>query len=374
VTAKDNRLDRLSETLSAKERAVLVLRSWKDGKDEDPAWRRTMPSGQGSEFNHYIGLMNGVNTRIGVYLLVVRREVEKLSLRFGWLCTFLLWQWQAVEFWEHIIIAAKEPVTESEYKELERKAREEYEPVGLLAYVLTEHHDGFAEADLMPDENGHHEHMVTPEAWERVQNEKAKELAALVKAGTLPGQGRGKGLTVKAGPFYDRLGEPAPVYPEWARWYEVVPDEQAQDAATRRGFLERAVAAYKRGPRVLIPHLVGLSGSNEVHVDDPSQIDEIVMALKDTLRDGVQARWRELRATEVVVEEVAQEFDEDPCVPVLRHEIDHCRSNLEELHRDLQSYLPPFELEEPGEEALALVRELVEREVRHASGDTSVYA
>ncbi len=130
------------------------------------------------------------------------------------------------------------------------------------------------------------------------------------------------------------------------------------------------VEAYRRGPRVLIPHLPGLGQSEEFHVNDPSQIDEIVTKLKETLQENVLLRWRELRAAEVVVEEAAREFDdEDPCVPVLRHEIDHCRSNLEQPHQQLQDFVPPFALEEPGEEPLAAVRELVEREVAHATGD-----
>ncbi len=369
MSDKDNRLDRLAESLTAHERGVLVLRSWKEGKDEDPAWRRTMPSSQGPDFNRYIGLMNGVNTRVGVYLLFVRQEVEKLSLRFGWLMTLMVWQWQAVDFWEHIIAAAKEPVTESEYREIERKAREEYEPVRLLAYVLTERHEGFTQADLMADEDGHYDHMVKPQAWERVQKAKERELATLVKEGALPGQGRGKALKVQAGPFYDRLGEPVPVHPEEARSYEVLPDDQAEDAQRRRQFLEHAVAAYRRGPRVLIPHVTGRGQSEEFHVTDPSTIDELAKALKEKLQDGVLARWGELRAAEVIIDEVAREFGEDPCVPVLRQDIDRCRSELEELHRDLQSYVPPFALEEPGEEELTLVRELVEREVAHATGD-----
>jgi hypothetical protein len=37
--------------------------------------------------------------------------------------------------------------------------------------------------------------------------------------------------------------------------------------------------------------------------------------------------------------------------------------------------MPPFTLEEePREEELAIVRDLVEREVRHTCGDRSVYA
>ncbi len=84
----------------------------------------------------YIRLMNGVNTRFGMYLLVARQEVEKLSLRFAWLLTLLLWQHQAVMFWKHILLATKAPVPESQYRKLERRAREEYLPIGELAHNI----------------------------------------------------------------------------------------------------------------------------------------------------------------------------------------------------------------------------------------------
>jgi hypothetical protein len=61
---KDSRLGRLSQDLTALERATLVLRSWKDGREEDLSWRYTMPQSQGHEFNRPIELMNGVNVRL----------------------------------------------------------------------------------------------------------------------------------------------------------------------------------------------------------------------------------------------------------------------------------------------------------------------
>jgi len=61
VSVLDARLDRLMPTLKAKERALLVLGSLKDGTPEDPRWRQTMPTNQYAEFNLYIGLMNACN-------------------------------------------------------------------------------------------------------------------------------------------------------------------------------------------------------------------------------------------------------------------------------------------------------------------------
>ena len=68
--------------------------------------------------------------------------------------------------------------------------------------------------------------------------EKKRELAALVKDGTLTARGRGKGLLVQVGPFYDRLGDSAPVEPEWAKAYDVRPDDQEREAKAHRRWRE----------------------------------------------------------------------------------------------------------------------------------------
>jgi hypothetical protein len=39
VTSRDARLDRLTHTLTARKRGLLVLRSWKEGREEDRSWR-----------------------------------------------------------------------------------------------------------------------------------------------------------------------------------------------------------------------------------------------------------------------------------------------------------------------------------------------
>ena len=95
MTGKDSRLDRLAESLTARERAVLILQAWKEGKREDRSWRWTMPDEQAVEFNRLIDLMNGVNIRLGPLVIALRLEVDKLSLRLGWLSTIALWQLHA---------------------------------------------------------------------------------------------------------------------------------------------------------------------------------------------------------------------------------------------------------------------------------------
>ena len=60
----DTRLSRLMPALSARERAALAVRAFKDDEPEDPAWRRTMPRDQVDEFRRLIDLENRVKQGI----------------------------------------------------------------------------------------------------------------------------------------------------------------------------------------------------------------------------------------------------------------------------------------------------------------------
>jgi hypothetical protein len=357
---RESRLSNVNAALTARERAVLVLRSWKEGKDEDPAWRRWMPEGQVAEFNRYIELMNGVNRNLGVFLGMLRLEVEKLSLRNGWLSTLMLWQVWSYELSAFIQFSTDEPVTQAEYDELAAKAREEYVPVAIAAYLLTERHGGFTDGDLDPEGSAHDEQMVRPAAWERVKKEKAKELRKLVTDGVLPGRGKGEKLELLAGPLYDRLGEPPPVQPPWARAYRVVPASEAEAAWADRTARRMARGAFEKGPRAPVVYLPELE-KYDLMPGEPSFVDEPVVHLKEMLREGVASHWRELRAVELVVAEAADAFGEDPALPDVREQLDHIRAELEQLAREAERFTGPFALEEPPEETLAMMRRLAER-------------
>ncbi len=79
------RLGKLFPALTAKERAILVLKAWKEDGEEDPLVRDTMPAEQGVEFNRLIDLMNAVNRELGPYLALLHALVGRLGLRHGWL-------------------------------------------------------------------------------------------------------------------------------------------------------------------------------------------------------------------------------------------------------------------------------------------------
>ena len=102
MSTLDTRLGKLMPALTAKERAMLVLRSLKGGTPEDPKWRRAMPTSQVAEFNRYIGLMNACNVQVGALIMLVNQSVEKLELRFAWFTSLVLWGSHAEDLEDYI--------------------------------------------------------------------------------------------------------------------------------------------------------------------------------------------------------------------------------------------------------------------------------
>lgn len=131
------RADKLFSVLSAKERALLVLRAWKEGGEEDRQVRATMPLNQVGSFNHYIELMNSVNERLGRYLLVLSANVEQLGLISGWVATMQLWALHAFELGLFIFRNVPEPITESEFAGLKRpRSRRDPVPDRAMTYSV----------------------------------------------------------------------------------------------------------------------------------------------------------------------------------------------------------------------------------------------
>lgn len=79
----DKTLSKLYERLSAGERAVMMLRLWKEDERE-PHLLDGMSSAQGREYNRYADLVNGLHDRLPPLVLVLHASTENLSLRVGW--------------------------------------------------------------------------------------------------------------------------------------------------------------------------------------------------------------------------------------------------------------------------------------------------
>ncbi len=81
--------------LSARERALLILRDWQAGKRDDPAYRNGLSDEEGQEFNRLIELIDPVHRYVGQLALLLEAQLAALELRHGWLLTIELWEIEA---------------------------------------------------------------------------------------------------------------------------------------------------------------------------------------------------------------------------------------------------------------------------------------
>jgi hypothetical protein len=130
----DSRLTKLMPTLTAKERAILVLRSFKDKTPEDPAWRSTMPREQDPEFNRLISVMNTCNTYLPLLIAVLEQQTEQFYQRLLWLETMIA---MGVQAWE---IAKLVPVAKRKQAE---KGRGDHWPLVELPWVKEDEPPGW---------------------------------------------------------------------------------------------------------------------------------------------------------------------------------------------------------------------------------------
>jgi hypothetical protein len=351
------RLDRLYPALTAKERALLVLRAWKEDQEEDSQVRRTMPQSQAPDFNHYVNLMNAANLDAGKYIVVLNGIVNQLGLKHAWLASLQLWGTCVWTLAAYIALHTNEPITKSEHRRLVKKARQQMVPVAELAEVLVEGYEGWTEADVEPAEDPDDGPVVRQKPWDRLLAEKKRELARLVEEGVLAGKRSGRRLLINNGSFYDWLGEPVPLSPEWGNGYCVLPDDQAERVERLKKERLDAQEAIPRSPTSPVVALLEKRLGRRV-TEREGCWDEAMAALRDSLREGIPWCWQELRAVETVLDEVAQEFDgEDPLVPALRRVLDKTRQDLVELHPLLGFVDVEVELPEVDEERVAWLRQ-----------------
>jgi hypothetical protein len=358
----NQRLDRLYPALTAKERALLVLRAWKADQQEDVAVRRTMPAEQGLEFNRYLHLMNAANLDAGKYIAVLKGISGELNLRAAWLASLQMWGIRVWDVWVFIALHTNEPITESEHRRLVEEARAEMAPVADLAETLVERYDGWTEADMEPAEDPVDGTVVKDKAWNRLLAEKKKELTRLVEKGVLAGKRRGRGLLINNGSFFDWLGEPVPVCPNWGKGYDVFPNDQAGEVESLKEARLRAQESIAASPASPIQEYLEESlGSSAI--DRRERWDEAMAALRERLREGVPWCWQELRAVEMVLQGVAQEFDgEDPLVPPVRSILDQAHQELADMPQFLDAIHVEVELPELDEERVAQLSERLFRQ------------
>ena len=274
MSAMERRLERLYPALSAKERAILVLKAWKEGKEPDLAVRFSMPLEQTGEYNHLLGLMTRANFDLGWYIALQGRAVAELHARYCWLLACRLWSLRSSMIADYIGLHTKEPITESEYRKLSARRRR---------------------------------------------------------------------------------GAPKP---QWGAGYEVHPGDQEAEISRLRRAREKALAGLLAVPfpdQILLPEPKGKAQRERV-----SMWREMGAQLERQVVEGIQQRWREIRAVEIVLEEARAKFGgEDPLRPVLREALEDAKGKVQELAEAMRWAVG--ELPEPDESLLRAVRGLLER-------------
>ncbi|MPZ49832.1 MAG: hypothetical protein GEU75_11170 [Dehalococcoidia bacterium] len=347
----DARLNKLMPTLSAKERAILILESWKDDKPEDPSWRWSMPPGQASEFNRYIALMNGANLKIGtIYILLIEQFIDKLELRFAWYVALKLWEEQIDDIQRIVQVTSREPITESDYEAEVSKIREEWVPVTELAGFLAGQRTDWAETDWEAEDE-FETRDVTDAAWDREVKVQERRLRTMVESREIRALGKGRSLKLQMSSFDDAFGRTTTAIPQDLLRYRIIPDRLANDVEEERHSQEAMLATLEW-------ERIGIVGN-------PPGAVNVRQRLMDALRTSLSAcfsdYWHQLRAVEIVVEEIAVEFDGvDPLRPAHRSMLDACHAKLLKSQEELQ-YLELEAIQsEPDDELIDTLRGLAQ--------------
>ena len=339
----EQRLNRLAPVLTAQERAILVLESWKDGKSEDPSWRRSMPPDQAHAFNRYIELMNQANRVLGHVIAALAMQTEKLEQREAWLIDLTLWQEHIDDIRRAVRLSVKEPITESEYRAAVEAARDEWVPVQELAAFLAGERD-YPDDDYEEGEEGWGP-VIKDEVWDGAVAEEEKRLRALVAEGQLPSRGKGKAMKLQHRAL-QHFGRDVGAVSEDYFTYRVVPDNQAEEVEAERKALQ--------GLQKVLDSKQYLGQDDDAQ---PSLPERIQQALRETTAYLLISIWVQLRCVEALVNEIGEAFNGiDPLKPAFREKLDGTREKLQAIREHLSFLRMECELREPLEEELTEMR------------------
>ena len=287
----DGRLSQLTPSLSARERAVLVVRAVNADRAPDPALLAKMPREQGRDYNRLISLARGVQMVLVPRALVLLGEVEALELKHFALTVIAAWGSERTLLAGSAALVAHIPIPQSEHERLLAELRAERLPLDEAAELVAEHH-GISERAA------------------------ATELRRQFPGAASRSGKRARLREVEWGALYDWLGLPLEPVPEWGWRYEPVPNDAYEPERWRRENAERSmVERWKAGPGAPARVLPALGGDHAAPLEELGDLDRTTRALAELVRDGVAARWSQLLAIELVAGEAMAEFDDDGILP-----------------------------------------------------------
>lgn len=117
----DRRLERVMTALSGRERAIVFLREYKDGKTLDPTGVAFFSDQERREYGRLIDVIRLCNGDLANIALIIKEQVAQEELRFRYLQTMRV---TADDLWlvgEYLNECMKEPITKSEVKSRKRK-------------------------------------------------------------------------------------------------------------------------------------------------------------------------------------------------------------------------------------------------------------
>lgn len=339
-------LNRIFQSVTARERATLILRAWKNKIPEDPLWRQAMPPDQREEFNRLISLMNVANGQLSHLITFIALEVDKLEMKVMlWYC-LRLWDLHISQLDFAASNVATEVVTESELAARQATRVEEYVPVDEVARTLALERRDWGAEDLYVPQCAN-DAVIKPEVWEVLCERAEADLRGAVKSGELVSKGGGKSLRIRRDSFEAWFQQPMEEYPDWAAYFRVVPDAELEKARSAR----RSLATLR--------NLLD-STPLEEHSPEAHTLAETIEVLEQSATTSLRVRWQEIRAAEILVGEVAANFaGEDPLKPFNRARLDEARKKLEWLSPQLHVYLKDLTLEEPSPEDVDALRTVI---------------
>lgn len=352
----DARLGRLYPGLTAKERAVLALRAFKEDREEDWRVRSSIPASQIDAFNRYMRLIEVVNRNFAALLIVLGEQIAQVELKQSWLMTIVLFGAE-LESVSDYVLTIPEPITESRLRERTEELRAETMTLTEAAELLAEQH-AWPDADLV-EEDG--ERYPSDAAWARAMAEYRASIEGAVTAGELAAHGKGRRLRVLAGDLHDWAGLPFGMLPEWGFEYDVRPDNDAPLVQRLQRDRERVRTRLRR----VIP-----SGEWPILADadipDAPDHDELGRSLAVALAVGImrqlRAYWMQTRAVEVAIDELTAELGEDIARVDVRASLDDVKARMQTVAEEMRRFAGDVALPEPDEEVMAPVRRAVQRE------------
>lgn len=85
MSGAERRLDRLTDALTPRQKAILFLHEYKVDNTRDPRDVVRLAQGQTTEFNRYIDILRFVNGDLADIVLILREQVAQQELRFAYL-------------------------------------------------------------------------------------------------------------------------------------------------------------------------------------------------------------------------------------------------------------------------------------------------